>query len=302
MSSNPLFNRHLTVFFLFLIASIFMEGCNNNKTPTKEKKQVTTSSSTNALNTFWENYNFNDSTTIKDPAQSEQQFVDFIASFSKYPIDDVSFAIKKMLQKAEINLTVFNFFAEKYALYLYNPNSPMRNDLFYQPVLEYLTISPASTDSEKIRYKMQLDMVSKNQPGNTITDFEYLASDGKRKKLHENKKMAKLLIFYDPECPHCKEILSQLKSSELLNALIQEQQIQVVAIDPMEDKKLWADYQIHIPNNWINGFDHKDILIKKALYNILAYPTLYLIDDKNKVILKDPDYQYLLNFLNQQIQ
>lgn len=301
MSFKTFFNRYLNIILTCVILSLLLSGCNNTKNPSAEKKQATNDVKLvpNPLYNFWENYNFNDSTTIQDPNQSEQRLVNFIAAFPQYPISQVKDAIHNMLQKSERNSTVFVYFRDKYTHYLYNPNSPIRNESYYEPVLEYLIKSPASIDIEKIRYKIQLDMIRKNQPGSTVADFQYLTSTGQKENLHNNKHIAKLIIFYDPSCPHCKEIMNTLKRSELLNTLIEARQLQIIAIDPMGDQNLWKDYQTHISPNWINGFDHKDILIKKGLYNIAAYPTLYLIDKMNKVVLKDPDYQYLLNFLNQ---
>lgn len=278
--------------------NLFLSGCNNTKTPPSEKKQATNDTPSNPLHSFWENYNFNDSTAIQDTNQAEQQLVNFIAAFPKYPISQVRDAIHDMLHKMENKPMVFNYFSGKYAHYLYDPNSPVRSELYYEPVLEYLASSPSSTDTEKIRYNMQLNMVKKNQPGSTVTDFQYLTSTNNKEKLHNGEKIAKLIIFYDPMCPHCKEIMQILKTSELLNMLVAQKQLRIIAIDPMADQVHWKNYQNNIPANWTNGFDEDGILINKQMYHLIAYPTLYLIDNNNKVILKDPDYQYLLNFLN----
>lgn len=300
MLLSTLLKRHLTVLLPYATIILFSAACNPTKKPAEEKTQTahTPVSSTNSLYNFWGNYNFNDSTAIKDTNQMEQRLVDFIAAFPQYPIEQVRDAIQHMLQKTESNPATFTYFKDKYAHYLYNPNSPFRSDWYYEPILEYLISSSSSTETERIRYKMQLTRVRKNQPGTTATDFQYLNSHEKKENLHDSKGLARVLIFYDPACPHCKEIMNQLKSSELLNTLIAMKQIVIIAIDPMEDKIAWKEYQSQISSNWINGFDHQNILIKKELYSIMAYPTLYLVDDNNKIILKDPDYQQLLNFLN----
>ncbi|UZJ65744.1 DUF5106 domain-containing protein [Sphingobacterium sp. KU25419] len=297
---STLLKRYLTVLLPYAIIILFSAGCHPTKTPPPETKQTAheSGSSANTLYNFWENYNFNDRTTLQDTNQSEQQLIDFIGSFPQYPIEQVKDAIQHMLQKTESNPAAFTYFSNKYAHYLYDPNSPFRSDWYYEPVLEYLTTSPNATDPEKIRYKMQLKQVRKNQPGTTVTDFQYLNSHGKKENLHDSKGLTRVLIFYDPACPHCKEIMNQLKSSELLNTLIAAKQIQIIAIDPMEDKIAWKEYQSQIPSNWTNGFDHQNILIKTELYSIMAYPTLYLVDDSNKIVLKDPDHGYLVNFLN----
>lgn len=293
--------RYIAVLLPCATITLSLAACNPTKKPTEEKTQTahTPVSSTNFLYNFWENYNFNDSTAIKDTNQMEQRLVDFIAAFPRHPIEQVREAIQHMLQKTESNPATFTYFKDKYAHYLYNPNSPFRSDWYYEPILEYLISSSNSTETERIRYKMQLNRVRKNQPGTTATDFQYLTSTGQKERLHHPDHMAKLIIFYDPACPHCKKIMEILKTSPLLNSLVTKKQIRIIAIDPMGDQVLWKDYQINIPENWTNGFDDQGILINKQMYNLAAYPTLYFIDSDNKVVLKDPDYQYLLNFLQQ---
>lgn len=291
--------------FAWSIAGLLVIGCNAANSNKKSEQDISSTSSiqldsakNSTLSQFWDSYNFNDTSLIHNPDHAEQRFVDFISSFPKYPINEVSASIEKMLQKAMINPTVFNFFKDQYAHYLYDPNSPMRNESYYEPVLDYLIHSPNSNSTEKIRYQMQLEMVRKNQPGSTINNFEYLQSNNKTQSLLKSKGEARLIIFYDPTCTHCQEIMGILKSSDALNKAIIQHQLQVIAIDPTGDQNRWKTYQSEIPSNWINGFDHKSNIINKQLFSIAAYPTLYLIDQNNIVLLKDPDYQLVLQLIN----
>lgn len=286
------------VLFLLLICSCNQkekhkdEKLNNLKLKQKEHKNT-------ALNTYWNDYSFTDTLAIKDPDLSEQRFVNFISLFPYNDLTDVKISIENLLRLSEKNKKVFSFFKEQYAHYLADPNSPVRNDLYYEYVLSYLANSTANTETERSRYQMQLEMIQKNQTGMQITDFKYLDSKGKIERLSDKAGKTCLLLFYDPSCPHCKDILRELKSSQVLNDLISSQKLNVIAIDPLGDKALWKQYQPLIPDNWVNGFDFNDMLIKKQLYSIKAYPTIYLINNEGKILLKDPDYQIALKILQQ---
>ncbi|WP_294183478.1 DUF5106 domain-containing protein [uncultured Sphingobacterium sp.] len=266
------------------------EKINNFELKQKEPKKTT-------LDTYWNDYSFTDTLAIKDPEVSEQRFVNFISLFPYNDLKEVKTSIENLLRLSEKNKKVFIFFKEQYAHYLADPNSPLRNDLYYEYVLSYLANSLANTETERSRYQMQLEMIQKNQIGMQITDFSYLDSKGNIKKLSDMTGKACLLLFYDPSCPHCKDILKELKSSQVLNNLISFQKLSVIAIDPLGDKALWKEYQPMIPNNWINGFDYADTLIKKQLFSIKAYPTIYLTNNQGTILLKDPDYQVVLNLL-----
>lgn len=284
------------VFFLIVICSCNQkekhkdEKINNFELKQKEPKKT-------ALDTYWDDYSFTDTLAIKDPEVSEQRFVNFISLFPYNDLKEVKASIENLLRLSEKNKKVFIFFKEQYAHYLADPNSPLRNDLYYEYVLSYLANSLANTETERSRYQMQLEMIQKNQIGMQITDFKYLDSKGNIEKLSDNWGKTCLLLFYDPSCPHCKDILKELKSSQVLNNLISLQKLSVIAIDPLGDKALWKEYQALIPDNWINGFDPNDMLIKRQLYSINAYPTIYLLNNEGKILLKDPDYQVVLDIL-----
>jgi hypothetical protein len=243
----------------------------------------------NLVTNYWDGYDFTDTILIEDPAVGEQALVDFIALFATAQRDEVSEAIVAMLDKATVQPRVFDFFKEKYRHYLYDPNSPMRNDVYYEPVLTYLAHSEYVTDTDRIRYSMILELVRKNMPGATVTDFGFMDISGRYRRLHDTAAPHKLIVFYDPSCAHCGEGVQTMSGSEKLNELIGNGRLQVLGICPVGDLNGWKDYQEHIPVNWINGFDQGGKLISQGLYDLKAFPTIFLVDAGNRVILKDTD-------------
>jgi len=294
------FKKYSTIITQLLLL-LTLAGCHRKGAKQREhvKPRDSVEFQTNniTIKSYWNDYPFTDTIAIKNPNIAEQRFVNFLAQLPKHPLNEVNEGIESMLKQAEQNQKEFEFFKGQYEHYLADPNSPVRNDQYYEYVLAYLSQSRASSDTDRIRYKLQLEMIKKNQVGMQITDFSYLTSQGQIERLSDKEGNVNMLLFYDPTCPHCKEILNQLKSSSLLNKLISSKHLNVIAIDPLGDKKLWREYQRFIPSNWTNGFDHEDILIKKQYYSLHAYPTIYLLDKAGKILLKDPDYQLVLQIL-----
>lgn len=248
---------------------------------------------------FWVDYDFGDELRITDPNDSEQKLVDFIASFPNDKIENVNKAIHTLLSRAEVSRPVFDFFTTQLTRYLYDPNSPMRSDQYYEPVLHYLIASKSTSDTDKQRYQMQLDMVRKNQPGFPINDFSYQTTSNKQVRFSETKGVWRLLVFYDPTCTHCSAVISQLKSSATLNELISQRKMHVLAIDPLSDRNTWEEYQYNIPQNWENGLDSAKNISKNQLFNLRAYPTIYLVNTLGIVVLKDCDVEALEYYLLQ---
>lgn len=46
-----------------------------------------------------------------------------------------------------------------------------------------------------------------------------------------------MMLFYDTECTHCKEILALLKDTPQLTDLFEKKEIQIVTIEPWGDRK-----------------------------------------------------------------
>ncbi|CAM3766322.1 DUF5106 domain-containing protein [Elizabethkingia occulta] len=295
----------LNSFSVFYCSCVLLFSCAKKEEQKITQQQEITENETEqsadkvnrSIANYWDHYNFADTNAIKDPAQAEQALVDFIALFPDADQKQISQSINAMFEKASVNKEVFSFFKDGYEKYLYDPNSPLHNDVYFLPVLEYLVNTKHLNDTEKIRYRMLLKLVNKNMPGSVATDFEFIDSSGKDQNLHQIKAPEKLLVFYDPECSHCAEAIKQMSQDVRINTLINQEKLKVVAVSPVEDINKWKAYQANIPTKWINGFDKKGDLKQKELYDIKAFPTIYLLDEKNEVVLKDTSLEQVLSLL-----
>jgi hypothetical protein len=250
---------------------------------------------------YWDEFDFRDTVKVRNPDIGEQQFVDFIVLLTKVSDSVAATAIQSMLKKAEIEEVSFRYYIEKYRHYLYDPNSPMHKEAYYKSVLDYLVRSPKVSDVDKVRYSTLLKLVSQNQVGSVAADFRYLNTKGGYNMLREGKGNYKLLVFYDPTCSHCAAVLHDLSNSDKVNTFIQKELLEVRAICAVPDRELWKGYQGSIPKNWTNGLDEKGEIIAKGLYNIQAFPTIYLLDKENRVLVKDEPLESILAYLLRKI-
>ena len=86
--------------------------------------------------------------------------------------------MKETFNRAEKNRKMLHFFEELADKYLYDPNSPMRNEEFYIPVLEALIASPALDETAKIRPQARLELAQKNRLGTKALNFTYTLDSG----------------------------------------------------------------------------------------------------------------------------
>lgn len=249
---------------------------------------------------YWDGFDFNDTTLIHKPELAEQGFANFIDLLPRFGSTVAEQGVGAFAQRAfrtTVPKNVRNHFATLIERYLQNPNSPLRSDELYIMFLKRMVASPIFTQTERGRFAYQLKNAQKNLPGTVAADFKYATRSGKASTLHKTKGKLLLLIFYDPACTHCTDILNGLRTDTLLCRLIKERRLSVLAIYTEGDRPLWNATKTDLPVEWAVGIDESDI-VENGIYDIPAMPTLYLLDKNKRVILKDPTPQALTNYLS----
>ena len=175
--------------------------------------------------------------------------------------------------------------------YWYNPNSPFYNERLYGLYLETLLSQLPQEDAMCFSYQFKLELLKRNQVGKLATDFQYELSDGTRRSLKATpvKGNRLLLLFYDPECESCHEVLLQMAADKALAAAVKAGQISVLAIYTEGNEDAWRKNLPDMPAGWMVGMD-REVVKNEALYDLKAMPSLYLLDGKKQVLLKDAPY------------
>ena len=239
-----------------------------------------------ALTHFWDKLDFRDTARSRNQEFMEQNFANFLSLFPYASPETRRDATVRLMKKAESDTAAYTITARMADLYLYEPNSPYYSEDNYILFLEETT-SNEITGSDVLRYRYQLEMAMKNRPGSKATDFNFITREGKKTSLHTIPTHGEiLLIFYDPSCDHCHEVIEMLKADESLQRAIDRKMTTVLAIYSGEERSLWEKTNGELPKEWIVGYEPGKIE-EEDLYEFRASPTLYLLDADRKVIKKD---------------
>ena len=176
--------------------------------------------------------------------------------------------------------------------YLGNPASPARNETLYIMFLRSVLSADSIPETVRFRSSERLRTAMQNRPGTIATDFRFIDRNGKQSSLHDHAARQMLLVFYDPECPHCSDILKAIAEDTKINTAIANGVLTVLAIYTEGKKELWERTCHNMPANWNVGYDLSNIL-ENELYDLPAMPILYLLDSDKRVLLKDPDVSLL---------
>lgn len=257
---------------------------------------------------YWDNFDFADTALISKPEITEQAFADFIDLLTGLPAPMADSALTRMIKASTVDSTMFAHFTDLSEKYLYDPNSPLRNEELYIPVLRYLTDSPHLDSLSKLRPRYQLELALKNRPGDMAADFTYTLASGKRDRMSHIRADYTILFFNNPDCGDCIRVKEYMDMSPAIGGQLRRQcapgktatnsgsrELAVLALYPEGDIPLWQNTKY--PAGIINAYDAGQKIAAGQLYDLKAMPTLYLLDKDKRVILKDAPVERIEQWL-----
>lgn len=216
--------------------------------------------------------------------------------FGRKAVGDFLSALERF-QAADTSSNVFGFFEKTVSRYLYDPNSPVRNEDLYLPFVQGLAASPFVPEGMKQAYFHDARMCSLNQGGTVATDFIFTDLSGRRHSLHGVKADHTLLFFSNPGCPACKEIIDGLTGDPRIAGKVSSGKLAVVNVYIDSDLDEWREYAVNYPETWLSGYDQSYTIRTDVTYNVRAIPSLYLLDSEKRVIMKDAPTDKVLSCL-----
>lgn len=236
---------------------------------------------------YWDNINLVDTNYVHHPEVTEQAWADYIDILKMVPAQTANAAIKELFAKAEKAKRSHQYLIELADKYLYDPNSPMRNEELYISVLDALISSPVLSDTEKIRPQGRRELAQKNRIGTKAIDFTYTLESGKKGSLYNVTTPYTLLFINNPGCHACAETIDALKNAPAINQALANKQLKILSLYPDLELDEWKKHLSDFPAEWINGYNDKQTIQNENLYDLKAIPTLYLLDKNKIVLLKD---------------
>lgn len=238
------------------------------------------------IDNFWDDFDFEAGERI-----IEYDTIDIVNAMSEYvsyiPPRDADSLLRALIHRASQSKPVLEFFGMVAEVVLHDPNSPLRNDEYYIPVLESILSSPLLDEYERIAPEYDLEIARKNRIGTTANDFVYTLADGSQYRMHDIEASYTILMFSNPGCPMCREIMEEITSSPLLNELTERGDLRTLSLYPDEDLEAWHEHFEDMPTSWIRAYDKGQNITVERLYNLSAIPALYLLDSQKRVIIKD---------------
>ena len=200
-------------------------------------------------------------------------------------------------EKKDTSSNVFETFASLVEKYLFDPNSPLRDEDLYGAYASRLAAYEGYTEVQKGKYARDARLCALNKVGSKATDFRFADRRGKIRTLYGVEAPYTLLFFSNPGCEACMSIINVLKDDPQISGMISSGRLKVLNIYIDEDLDAWRSYMPIYPEEWHNGFDPDFVIRNETLYNVRAIPSLYLLDSEKTVLLKDAPENRMFEYL-----
>ena len=236
-------------------------------------------------------------------ADVEEAFANWLGLLSNLDISRAKKNVSVLYSKAdacESADTASNVFETMTGLvekYLYDPNSPLRNEDLYGVYAQKLSLCERLEQLEREKYAREASLCSLNGIGTHAADFEFSDKRGVTRRLYDIRADFTLLFVSNPGCKACKEIIETLTDALAVSGLISTGKLAVVNVYIDEDLSAWYEYMPIYPEDWYNGFDPNGVIRADTLYNVRAIPSLYLLDKDKIVLAKDAPQENVFAFL-----
>lgn len=102
-------------------------------------------------------------------------------------------------------------------------------------------------------------------------------------RMYDLKTDYTVVIFWDPDCGHCKKELPVIKQ---FYDTVKARGVEVYAIGVEQDVEKWIQYVRDNQLKWINVTDPYNLSRFRSSYNINSTPQIFLLDKEKKIIAK----------------
>lgn len=251
---------------------------------------------------WWDHYDFGDTMLLAADATA-RGFAAWLEVLNRHAAQrERDSLLVGLLDGASVGTVAYGRFVQLAETYLYDPNSPLRNEDAYIAVLRHVDASRHMDSLTKMRYRRQLSLALLNRPGEAATDFAYRTASGETASLYGTEGEYSLLFFYNPECALCRDVREWIKANGTIRQAIGSGTLRILAVCPDGATEQWLAYRPQVPACWINAYVEPQQFRQDEPYDLKAIPTLYLLGKDKRVILKDcMDLQAIADTLRNRI-
>lgn len=167
-------------------------------------------------------------------------------------------------------------------------------------MLQKFISDPRCLTSKRQEILKRLEGMQKMKKGTVAQGFEAEMFDGMKLRFDGISKQKKyeLVVFYESDCSHCKELLKEL--AQWYSIPENKVWFEVITVAMDDDRKIWEQSYTKNKFDWYDVWAPGGVNSKVANdYYILSTPVIYIIDKEMKIAATPDNLKGIESFLNE---
>ena len=157
---------------------------------------------------YWDKISAKELTS--SPDLHEKLLVDYINLYKGMSNNTIEASLRKMTSVYLNDSLMMKQILQLSEKYFYNPNSPVRNEDWYTPVIEVALTSSYISPTQKIKLNYVRTLMSKNKVNTLATNFKMTLANRSELELYSVESEYIVLYFSNPDCLACIETTNEL--------------------------------------------------------------------------------------------
>ncbi len=254
-------------------------------------------------NNYWNNIDFTDDAIVRTPVFHNRLERFFSNTISQHP-DTIIKEMDKLIAQVDKSSELFKYIVW-FLTFHYETSQIMGHDAVFVDMIDKyyktnMTFWLSEAQRQKIierSDKLKPILIGKTAPNMALMDTtlkDYIP-------LHAIQSPYTILLFWDPNCGHCKKEIQKLNELYEQHKFEYGVSIYSVCTDTSLTKWKKSIYEKNI-QNWINVNATRSALGHyQELYDVLSTPMIYLLDEKKTIIAKKIGAESSFDFIKMQI-
>lgn len=249
---------------------------------------------------FFDNFDLADDALIRLPRPFYQEKLkEYLGKLFVPEPDTITGAIVKIANKAKKNQETYKYLVWNCLVNYQNPEIMGLDRVYVNLYDKYYASGEMDfwiNDTVKKNLKDYAEKLRGSLVGDQGRNLQMQDQNLMSKSLYDVKKKYTLLFFFDPDCGHCREETPKLV--EFYNKNKVKFDLEVFAVSADTSLQKMKDFTKEFKTNWITVNGPRSYTGSYGkLYYAEQTPTLYILDNKKKIIAKKPPIDKLEDFL-----